>query len=457
MIKNQKEISFLTILSILMLCFYTCTLTNQPIQENLIDLHENDMNLRYSKGLNVEISGSIIENPIFINGTASGIAAQNWTWAEAQDWCSGSGTSNNPYIIENLLINGNNLSNCIEIHNSDKFIIIRDCTVLNSSLSESDPGAGIFLKNVSNSKLIDNECDYNAYGIFMEQCTFNNITGNSASFNRWAGFHLNLCENITISNNIANNNVGVVYESVGIYLNLCNFNEVYENTANYNTYGIRLSGLVSIWGSHNNTIRNNKVSYNDIGIYLYGDFGRSYDNNISGNIVSNNLEYGIRVSRSPQNIFCNNLVRDNDNIGISVWKESHNNTFTENIILNNNGVGLKIDYDCYWNLVYYNCFVGNAINAQDERTDNEWDNGVYGNYWDDYNGIDANDDNIGDNPYDVPPTGSSVDNFPLMTCPFSIPSVGGGFPIELIILIASISGGVVIVIAAILFIRIKRK
>ncbi|MFX1420267.1 MAG: nitrous oxide reductase family maturation protein NosD [Promethearchaeota archaeon] len=457
MLKNQKETIFLTIVSVFMLCLYTFTLSNQLIQENPVDLNENNMIYSYSTTIKLKISGSIPENPIFINGTATGLAAHNWTWAEDQDWCSGSGTSNNPYIIENLLINGNNLSNCIEIHNSDKFLIIRDCTVFNSSLSESDPGAGIFLENVSNSKLIDNECNYNAYGIFMEQCTLNNITRNSASFNTWAGFHLNLCDNITISNNVANNNVGVVYESVGIYLNLCNFNQVFENTANYNKYGIRLSGLVSIWGSHNNTIRNNEVSYNDIGIYLYGDFGRSYDNNISSNTVINNFEYGIRVSRSPQNIFCKNLVRDNDNIGISVWKESHNNTFTENIILNNNDVGLKIAYDCYWNLVYYNCFIGNVINAQDEGTDNEWDNGVYGNYWDDYNGLDANDDNIGDTPYDVPPTGSSVDNFPLMTCPFSIPSVGGGFPIDLIILIAGISGGVVIVIAVILFIRIKRK
>jgi len=291
----------------------------------------------------------------------------------------------------------------------------------------------------------------------MEQCINNNITGNSANYNTWAGFHLNLCDNNNISNNVANNNVGVIYESIGIYLNLCNFNQVFENTADYNTYGIRLSGTVSIWGSHNNTIANNEVSYNEMGIYLYGDFGRSYDNNISGNVVLNNLEYGIRVSRSPQNIFSKNLVKDNDNIGISVWKESHNNTFTENLILNNNIIGLKIAYDCYWNLVYYNCFGGNGINAEDERTDNEWDNGAYGNYWDDYTGIDANDDSIGDTPYDVLPVGTSVDNYPLMTCPFSIPQGGGGFPFEMVILIASISGGAVILLAVILIIRKKRK
>ncbi|MHA1107065.1 MAG: NosD domain-containing protein, partial [Promethearchaeota archaeon] len=108
------------------------------------------------------------------------------------------------------------------------------------------------------------------------------------------------------------------------------------------------------------------------------------------------------------------------------------------------------------NLIYYNCFIGNNINAQDDRTDNEWDNGTLGNFWDDYAGVDANNDGIGDTPYDVPPVGSSVDNFPLMKYPYSIPQEGG-FPIELIILISVISGGAVIGVATLLLIIRKRK
>jgi parallel beta-helix repeat protein len=96
------------------------------------------------------------------------------SWAEEQDWCSGSGTLNDPYVIENLFIDGKNQSNCIEIHNSAKFLIIKECTVFNSSLSQD---AGIFLENVSNSIIIDNELDHNAYGLFMEQSNNNNITG----------------------------------------------------------------------------------------------------------------------------------------------------------------------------------------------------------------------------------------------------------------------------------------
>ncbi|MHA1497467.1 MAG: NosD domain-containing protein [Promethearchaeota archaeon] len=91
----------------------------------------------------------------------------------------------------------------------------------------------------------------------------------------------------------ANNNVGVEFESIGIYLNLCHFNLVSENTANNNKYGIWLSGQITLdlWGSHNNTIMNNTASYNEVGIVLRGKFGMCYDNIISGNIVSNNLNY----------------------------------------------------------------------------------------------------------------------------------------------------------------------
>ena len=449
---NKKKI--LIIISVFILVHCIITLSNKPIQEIHVDLNENSINHPYSKSLKLEISGSIVENPIFINGSATGLTAHNWTWAEEQDWCSGSGTLNDSYIIENLFIDGKNQSSCIEIHNSAKFLIIRACTVFNSS---SDQDARIFLENVSNSILIDNDCDYNTFGLFLEQCSNNNITGNSASFNTWAGFYLSVCDNNTISNNIANNNIGGVVESTGIYLRLCNFNLVSENTANNNKYGIWLSSQYTVWGSHNNTITNNTASYNEVGIVLYGNAGRCYDNIISGNIVSNNLNYGIRVSKSPQNIFCKNTVKDNENDGIYIYIESHNNTFTENIILYNDQIGLKIDNQSYGNVIYYNCFIGNNINAQDDKTDNEWDNGILGNFWDDYDGVDANDDGIGDTPYDVPPVGSSVDNFPLMTCPFSILQDNGGFPFEVIILISVISGVAVIGVATLLLIIRKKK
>jgi len=456
LIKESKKNENLIKISILMLVLSLFILNSKSFQLIHIETNENNINYQHFEYLNLEISGTIIEDPIFINGSATGVEAHNWAWAEDQDWCTGTGSLNDPYVIENLSIDGNNQTTCIEIHNSDKVLIIRNCTVFNSR-SESDPGAGIWLENVTNSILSNNECFENAYGIFMEQCSYNTITENTASNNAWAGIHIFQCINNTISNNIANNNVGVEFESIGICLWLCDFNNVSENVANYNKYGIWLSSQVTIWGSHNNTISNNTASYNEVVIVLYGILGRCYDNLVSGNIVSNNLNYGIRVSRSPQNIFCKNTIEDNENDGIYLYKESHNNTISENIIKNNGQIGLKIGNQSYWNLIYYNCFIGNNLNAQDDGTENEWDNGISGNYWDNYTGSDTDDDGIGETPYDVPPVGGSVDNFPLMKCPYSPPQEGRGIPFVLIILISSIGGGAVIVVVTILLIRLKKK
>ena len=49
----------------------------------------------------------------------------------------------------------------------------------------------------------------------------------------------------------------------------------------------------------------------------------------------------------------------------------------------------------------------------DDGLTNHWDNGMIGNYWEDYLGVDANDDGIGDTPYDIPGGEGVQDNFPI--------------------------------------------
>jgi len=66
------------------------------------------------------------------------------------------------------------------------------------------------------------------------------------------------------------------------------------------------------------------------------------------------------------------------------------------------------------NIIYHNNLINNFQNANDSEN-NLWYNTILkeGNYWDDYNGTDANADGIGDTQYAIP-GGYNVDEYPLM-------------------------------------------
>ena len=244
-------------------------------------------------------SGPIKELPIFINGTATGVGAHNWTWAENQPWCSGSGTEIQPYIIENIIRDGLAITNCIEIINSNVYFIIRNCIFYNS-----DPyGAGIKLENVTNGTLIENNCSFNYRGIFLgNDCDFNNITGNLVTNNDNTGIFFDIdCDfNNVLGNNINNNTIN------GLFLeDQCDNNTLSQNTASYNgNTGIYLSGGGPVPGSsYNNTFLENIAENNDYGIQLEG---YCYFNAISGNIIKNN-NFGIKFD----SLCSNNSVHKN--------------------------------------------------------------------------------------------------------------------------------------------------
>ncbi len=91
---------------------------------------------------------------------------------------------------------------------------------------------------------------------------------------------------------------------------------------------------------------------------------------------------------------------------------SNSSTITNNIMYNNT-IGIFIsEFDD--NSIYHNSFINNTLQA-DDNGNNTWFNKKFqqGNYWDDYKGIDQNNDGIGDNPYNI--TDSEIqDKYPLM-------------------------------------------
>ena len=123
-----------------------------------------------------------------------------------------------------------------------------------------------------------------------------------------------------------------------------------------------------------------------------------------------NTDYGMYLhSPSNDNLISDNIFTEN-NYAIRI-KGSTINTVIKNLIMNNKN-GLYFCCGAKNNIVYNNVFINNTNwNAKDDPI-NIWDNGIVGNYWDDYTGIDANGDGIGDTPFLI--NGGKEDRFPLM-------------------------------------------
>ncbi len=91
------------------------------------------------------------------------------------------------------------------------------------------------------------------------------------------------------------------------------------------------------------------------------------------------------------------------------------NVFSNNVFEASNDCGIYFNPLSVNNIVYNNVFVDNSNHACDEGS-NQWDNGLPdgGNFWDDYVGVDVNNDGFGDVSYDIV-GGLNTDRYPLMS------------------------------------------
>lgn len=221
-------------------------------------------------------------NPIYVDGSDS---SNDWDDCEH---VTGSGTYDNPYIIENLVIDAYSEIG-IEIHNTKAYLIIRNCTIENGSTNEND---GIYLDTCANVTITDNELD-----------------------NNWNGIYIGSSNNLTVSNNTCSHN-----DNKGIQVYLSKYTFVLENDCyNNEDYGIFLMG------SDNNTISNNKCLKNYEGIRS----SFSDTNNVSDNTCNNNQADGIHLQSSDKISVLNNTCSDNYGYGIAL-EGSNNNIIKQN-------------------------------------------------------------------------------------------------------------------------------
>ncbi len=322
--------------------------------------------------------------------------SKNWSHtASTYDWCSGSGTWNDPYVIENVTVDyyGISLGNSIYIRNSkNSYFIIRNCTLDNSYPDTDIENVGIKLENVDNGILMNNTFTVNEYGISLySNCDNNTILENKLIDNEAVGVELAVgCGGNIISKNIIDHT-----EQYGIMCSYSsNGNNITNNIIKNNGWhwGLEADSGIMILSSNDNIVSNNEITNNNQnGVYIYSDY--CYYNVIINNTISGNRK-GIRMAYNVVGTTIrDNLIRDNSEYGI--------------YIATSHPQGSEI---------YLNWFIDNGIQAYDNGLgqSNNWDNGTIGNFWSDYLGVDTDDNGIGDTPYLIGGDyGGNQDNYPI--------------------------------------------
>ncbi len=367
---KKKTLKLKTILLFLLVVFLLFSVTFKDYffshRENNYGSEKSRIELKLKKAGHWVIIGS----PIYIDDSDPSF---NWTITEqTQPWCN---LINGVYVIENVTVDGLYSGNAIEIYNSNVSFIIRNNTFLNADYSNM-----VLLSNVNNSII------------------FNNTMKNGD----YVGLRLLNSNNNTISNNIIKN-----ISSTGIVLSESNNNTITRNIIK----NISSTGIVLSESNHNRIFENRVNSNGNRGISI--NYESNY-NNISNNIVNNNSGNGIFIQNGDHNQILENIFSDNGFCGISLGNSDYTVVVGNNIERNHEYGIFIVNSGSDRNTLYMNTVKENHfVNVRDDGFYNQWDNGAIGNYWDDYGGVDANDDGIGDTPYNIPGSADSIDNFPI--------------------------------------------
>lgn len=335
----------------------------------------------------------------------------NWSLTESTyDWCTGGGTENDPYVIENVTLDAQDVGNCITILNSVDYFEIRNCTLFGTPYLPpyTNLEAAIALDAVDNGK----------------------ITHNKFSNNNYSGIRAFYCEDITVSYNVmTNSGINCVFSIFSDRLTITENNMTYQHYGVYNL------------NDNYDTISNNRIFNSHAAISIRDNTFA----NVSNNIIRDYSSIGSNLRFCNNSIFSENQVT-NGNTALII--DGHCNNVTNNFIANNTNCGMHI-YEGYGSYVigntitnnsegigvyqpgstFYLNYLNNTINVRDDTTIGEvyWDNGTIGNYYADYGGKDANDDGIGDTPYAFVGQAGSQDNFPIW---WDVPVLSVNAPLE---------------------------
>jgi len=384
-----------------LLSFYVGNTSYTTLSLNVNERMENNFLLSLSGFWN--LTGT----PIEIDGDATGVGAHNWTWAASQDWCSGLGTEEQPYIIENVTINADPTETAIWIQDSNVYFRISNCTLVGSSAQRGIRfddvihgtvegceirlfSFGITFNNVNHTHIIHNNIHHNTVeGGYIMDSNYNLISQNNFTYHSGTGLapgiYLgsescwnNFTENILASNkrglymvdnsnfNQFINNWVIDNTQNGIEASGVDHNLFYNNTLARNAiHGIQLiyssnhndvisnyffdngPGVSMMENASSNNIEDNWFEGNNAGVYVYGLGTEISDNIIQNNQIYDSMSYGIYLWGNGKKVHDNtiqrNFIQNNDDYGIYFRSNVSNNYIISNTILKNSQ-GIRINY-----------------------------------------------------------------------------------------------------------------
>lgn len=286
---------------------------------------------------------------------------------------TGTGSSQDPYRIENLSIHTSN-SVGIEIEDITKHFVIQNCiikadrvgiriddvetniTTIQNNKCNGMKDKGIDVRYSANCTIRNNICSGNLRGIKALVSPGSIIVNNTCDFNV-VGIEVSSSPECVISDNSC-----AYSRNTGISCTYSNSCCVINNSCKYSLWGIGLSSQT------NCTVINNTCIGNSIGISGVG----LYFSDISFNLLLKNTGFGITIAG---------------------YKESLNITIHHNLFLVNSGQSLTANQD--------------SSQALDDDGNNYWYDpaNLEGNYWSNY-------DHVGI--YSIDGTATAQDLFPLI-------------------------------------------
>ncbi len=289
--------------------------------------HNTGVNLCGVSGSN--ISNNIISNNnygIYLYSSDHNKLTGNLMWNNTCNFYDCGIFSGTNHVDTSNLVNGKPIYYLVNVSdikldassNAGTVYLINCKNVSVRDLLIEENGYGVYLYNTTDSILENNSVLNNEYGIHLESSSCNELSGNTASSNKFGIYLEDSGYNTLNENNASENKGGGIYledsgyntlnennasenEGGGIYLRRSGNNILTGNNANLNN----LTGIKLDFSSKDNYLKENNAEANRNGICL-----DSSCNELSGNTVNSNIEYGILVSSSGNNL-TGNLMWDN--------------------------------------------------------------------------------------------------------------------------------------------------